>query len=202
MKNEVEFFKRMTVLGELYGKEISKGLMDLYWESLQDLTDEQFEKACQIISRSNKYNSLPKPAEFLEAINGTSSDQKSKDEILATQALLKLEEAIQKHGYYDSVQFDDPRIHKAIEHLGGWMKISTITMDEWTWIKKDFEKIYKSLLNRPYDESYPNRVVGFLEQDNLNRGTMDRLLEHLKPGTKYIGGKKVLEIKQLKGEVA
>lgn len=188
------FHSEITKLCLIFDKQPSELLFEAYYDTLQELNDEQFKQAVKIISRSNKYNSLPKPAEFIEAIHGTSDQQKSKDEILATQALLKLEEGIIKHGYYDSVQFDDPRIHKAVEHMGGWLKVSNQKDEEWKWSKKEFIKIYQSLLHRPVDDSYPTRLIGFNELENNNRGTMLALADHLKPQTKYIGNPKVVQI--------
>lgn len=192
------FDKEIKKLCAVYDKDLSEPAMELYYQCLSDLSDDDFCRAVKTVASSNKYNTLPKPAEFLEIINGTSKDNQSKDDILATQALLKLEEGIAKHGYYDSVQFDDPRIHKAIEHMGGWMRVSSQEAEEWTWSKKEFVKIYKALLHRPIDESYPTKVTGFLEQDNINRGTIERLAEHLKPKTVYIGKPKVIAIESKK----
>lgn len=184
------FVENMTGLGEVFNTEITDSLLKIYYLALQDLQDHEFKSAVTYIIQNHVYNTLPKPAEFLQYF-------KADDDVESQSALLKLEDAISKHGYYDSVQFDDPRIHKAIEHMGGWMRVSEMEEKDWKFAKHDFLKIYKTLLRRSAKDC-PTKVAGFFETDNINRGTLERLAEHLKPQTKYIGGPKVIPIKQEK----
>ncbi len=128
------FTQSMTGLAEVYEKEVSEVFLKMYYQVLKSLTKEQFDRAIQGILATNKFHKFPLPAEFLDFAFGNPDDK-------ANLALLKLEDGIKKYGFYDSVQFDDPLIHKAVESLGGWTKISGMTMDEWTWAKKDFLRI-------------------------------------------------------------
>ena len=180
MLNYKLFVENMTGLSEVYGQEVTPAMMKIYYLALQELSDQQFKQAMNYIIQTHKFNCLPKPAEFLTLFH------ESKEQV-AQEALLRLEEAISKDGYYGNVNVcNDKRIHKAVEHMGGWQKVSAMTDDEWIWAKKDFIKIYTSLLNRD-DGDMPEKLIGFFEQDNTNKGTMELIAEHLRPKTTLIG---------------
>ena len=68
MKNEVKFKEYMATLCELYDRQISKLLTDLYWKILEPFTDEQCEEAFKEIISSCRF--FPKPADFREVILG------------------------------------------------------------------------------------------------------------------------------------
>lgn len=52
----------MANLSELFGKELSQPLVDLYWGALNDLAIEQVESAARVLIKRSKH--FPKPAEF------------------------------------------------------------------------------------------------------------------------------------------
>lgn len=187
MLNYKLFAENITGLAEVFNTEMTDSKLKIYYLALQGLTDNQFIQAVEGVIKTHVYNTMPKPAEFLELFR---EDKDSK----ATESLLQLENAIRKYGYYDSVQFDDPVIHKTVEALGGWQNICTQEDDQWIWTKKEFIKIYNVLEKRGITSDCPNRLIGFFEQDNTNRGTMDKLLEHLKPKTVLIEETQVKKI--------
>uniref|UniRef100_A0A6H2A2B1 DUF6475 domain-containing protein n=1 Tax=viral metagenome TaxID=1070528 RepID=A0A6H2A2B1_9ZZZZ len=159
------FVKHFTGLCELYSREATEALLDIYYLALQEMSNENFVKAVQRVIQSHSYSNLPAPAEFL----GSSSDD------AAIIALDKVERAVQKWGAYHTVVFDDPVIHATISALGGWIHVaSAIPVDQWKWFVKDFIKTYKAFASNPRPE-IPRVLVGIWEGQNcaINNKPMD-----------------------------
>ena len=66
MKNKSLFKKHMKTFNELYDKNISKGLLDVYWDALDVYSDEECEKGFKEIIKSCVF--FPKPAEIINLI--------------------------------------------------------------------------------------------------------------------------------------
>lgn len=153
MKNKKKFTECMTMLGELFDKEISKTLQTVYWDILQPFDDERCVMAFNQVVKECKF--FPKPVEILVFLQGTSEDK-------AVQAWALVDNAMRKTGNYESLDFGDPKIHQCIEILGGWSQLGTLTEDEWKWKRKEFESLYKAL---PEGQG-PKSVSGFFELSN------------------------------------
>ena len=159
----------LDFLAEGLGTEMTAVKHRFYYAALSDLTIEDIKLAANRIARTATF--FPKPAEFREHIIG------DKD-TMAIEAWVKAHKSI---NMYQSVQFDDPVIHSTIEAMGGWVKFcqSEGYSDE-TWKRKDFEKIYKSLVGVARES--PLYLTGLTELENNARG----LNEFIKP-PKFIG---------------
>lgn len=151
-KNDmVEFAKIMATAGVVFDKEISKELCATYFDVFTDYDLDSIKKAFTQYIKTNKF--FPKPAEIIELINPSIN---IKDR--AEAAWLQLLEGIRKHGYYDSVEFEDKVIHSCIRAMGGWSKVSDREQD--TWMHKDFINFYESFEGKPYHE---DRIIGAIE---------------------------------------
>ena len=170
------FLKYFTAICEVFEKQPSDILVETYYQTLKGLSDEQLAAAVNEIHRTRRFPKLPMPAEFLEAALGRKED-------LAIFALQKVRGAIQRHGAYDSVIFDDPAIHSTIEALGGWIKICSMQEEEFKWAEKDFMKIYQAFSGKSVKA--PTKLIGITEQQNSARGFFDHI-----PKPVYIGDKK------------
>jgi hypothetical protein len=190
-----EFKSPFMGLCELYDKTPSDALMSLYFETVKHLDAKTWNAAVRMVISSNKYPSLPKPAEILEA-TGQNEDKDAQ----AMLAMKKIEDAMRKHGAYQSMVFDDPVIHMLIDrHEGGWPGLCAMSNDELKWLWKDWVKMYKAYTVRPVRHS--NRLVGVTE------GQDEQLLDWQRAQmVSYIGDKaKCLHIegnetKQIGGE--
>ncbi len=140
MQKYERFAKNITGLGALFDKDVPQSLMDLYWETLSDLTDDQFEKACQTAARKLKF--FPRPAELLEMIQ---DDQ----EALALTVWEKLNRAIREYGQYRSIEFDDPAISATVESLGGWVAACLWRTDDLPHRRREFLATYQVMSQRP-----------------------------------------------------
>jgi len=159
MKNEGLFKKYMTALSELHGKELSHLLNSLYWKALEPFSDEQCERVFKEMIFGSKF--FPKPADFLEALQGKKEDQ-------AALAWVKVIRAIRQIGPYQSIRFaDDPAIHSVIQSMGGWTMLCDVTEKELTWKQKEFEKLYSIMKGQG---KHPTYLPGIHERDNAANG--------------------------------
>ncbi len=67
--DKIKFQTAFLALCEMYDKEVSKELTQLYFSVLEDagLSDEDFDRASKHVMKTHKYNTLPKPVDFIEA---------------------------------------------------------------------------------------------------------------------------------------
>jgi hypothetical protein len=147
----------MTALAEVFDKEITETLFSVYWKVLEPFRDDESIQALNKCLTSCRF--FPKPADLLESLQGKEEDR-------ATQAWEIVDRAMRTQGNYVSVDFGDSRIHQAIEMLGGWSYLGTITEDEWKWKRKEFESAYRALQGN----GGLDHVSGLIEQENAPRG--------------------------------
>jgi hypothetical protein len=168
-KDKKRFATALAVMGEVFQKKPSDSLTEIYWKTLQDLSIETFERACStIINARTITGTFPLVAEIREAAGGG----KQSLGLRTIEAWDKLEYALRRHGYYDSVIFDDPIIHAILRSWGGWVEWSgnrDMKEEDLKWVRKDFEKMYAALSNRESHEP-PDVCVGFIEARNTRTG--------------------------------
>ena len=161
MKDKEAFKRYMLGLGEVFNREISQILMDIYWKTLESFSDDKCERAFNQAISNSKF--FPKPAELLEIIRGTQEDR-------AMLAWLSVEKAIRGIGPYSSVQFEDPVIHSVIESLDGWPEFQNFTNAERQWKQREFVVRYRALSGK---SEHPPYLPGITEADNSFRGYDD-----------------------------
>ncbi len=161
MLNEEKFIELLGSVSEIYKQDLSSMAIGLYYNTLKEYSYEQVEKALNTVIRTYKYNCMPKPAEIVEAIEGKESDRA----LIAWQSVI---DTIRKHGYYQTIIFDDKIIHMCIEHLGGWMWICEQTIEDMKFISKDFMKLYSVLEKNPRKPQ--KKLIGYFELHNSEGG--------------------------------
>ncbi|MCI0488968.1 MAG: hypothetical protein L0229_20440 [Blastocatellia bacterium] len=134
------FGHAMYALGEVFGKDMTGNLIELYFKALSDLSVEEFERAANLAIGECKF--FPKPVELRERLTGTASD-------MAAAAWECAISAYRKAGYWQSVIFVDPHIGAAIvSAFGGWVGFSEslyVLSDEMIRAKqKEFEAAYRN----------------------------------------------------------
>lgn len=158
MKNKTKFKEFMTIIGELKDKQITPVLSKVYWKALEPFTDDQCQKAFNLIILSLKF--FPMPCDIIEAIQGKQENQ-------SVLAWIKVIKAIRRIGAYQSVKFDDPVIHSVIEVMGGWPALCFGNADEEKWKQKEFERLYLTMFNLDNHTKY---LPGIVEQENSING--------------------------------
>ena len=135
MKNKKKFKEYMTGLGEIFNKEITDTLKNIYWEILKPFTDVQCELAFNKLISTCKF--FPKPSEFIKILRGDDNDRS----LRAWQGVTKaLENGLNN--------FDDEITNQCIQVLGGWNFLFTRGYEELEWIEKRFHEHYQSLDKR------------------------------------------------------
>jgi hypothetical protein len=161
MLDKAKFADLMTGLFDMYSKVPSQFIFDTYYEIFKDYDFEAFSLAVRKCLKEKVYNSVPKPAEILEFLEGTRDDK-------ALVGWLQLMEAVEKGGYYTSIEFADPVIPHAVNELGGWQWFCSQPKDELPFIQKRFMDLYRLFLKREISGS--GRLIGWTEAQNNIKG--------------------------------
>jgi len=69
MLDKVEFIKVMTGLAEVYDKNLSECILDIYYEIFKEYENKEFKAAVMECIKTHKYSSLPKPANILDELH-------------------------------------------------------------------------------------------------------------------------------------
>ena len=159
-QDKVRFAHVMAALNEIFdsGKELSAMKTELYFKCLESYPIEEVEFAARKLIDCRTTASFPKPAEFIECIEGNNKDKPAN-------AWALVDQAMRKHGNYVSVNFGDRKIHRCLEMLGGWEYLGTLSEDEWKWKRKEFETLYAAL-----PDQGPDYLPGYFEKTNLEKG--------------------------------
>jgi Domain of unknown function (DUF6475) len=155
-----QFALWMTALGELYGKNISTTLNEIYWNILKNFDFQQVERAFHYhITNPDGGQFMPKPADIVRIIQGT-AEEKSLD------AWTQVEKAIRRIGSYDSVSFDDALIHAVIDDMGGWIALCATKLTEMPFRANEFQKRYLCYLAAQPAETVNPVLSGIIEHHN------------------------------------
>jgi len=151
------FHQHYTVLAEEFGERMSDARMAMHYEIIgKSMNDEEFVGSVKSILASRKYNKMPKIAEIIEHVRPDL-------EAIATLAVIDIENAISRHGSYSSVSFDDQVVNSIVDHLGGWIAVCRMDLNDWKFAKKEIQKLYGVYARR---ERHPEHLVGMHERSN------------------------------------
>jgi len=156
MLDKKVFAQYITGFCEIYNKQPTKSLLELYYFVLSDMNEDEFKNSVVELLKTRKFATLPKPAEILEY-------SRPDVEKLAILAIDDIERAIAKGGVYSSVTFEDRVINSIIDHLGGWIAVCQMDLTEWKWAKKEIVKLYETYSKR---SNHPTHLIGIAENVN------------------------------------
>lgn len=153
-----DFRQVMSATYTLYGKDLSPTALSIWFEALKhyDLAAIRSALSSHVRNPDNG-QFLPRPADVVRAIEGGSDDA-------ALQAWSKVDRAIRRVGTYATVVFDDPLIHYCIASIGGWIKLGTLTEDDWKYQRQPFVTLYRGARMR--GAAYPSKLIGIAEAEN------------------------------------
>ena len=140
MKDEILFKEYMTGLGEIHGKEISDTIKNIYWKTLKPFSDEECQRAFEIIIQKSRF--FPKPVDFLEILQVEEADG-DRAAIAWGEVMSRLQS-----DPYNPTSWHDNMIPDCINRLGGWDHLCRSTTKELAWIEKRFAELYKALSRR------------------------------------------------------
>ena len=158
------FAAAMTSLAEYYGKELSGGVLSLYWQGLSQFSITEIESAIGLhLQNPDAGQWMPKIADIIRMIEGTTADS-------ATIAWAKVMRAVGSVGQFQSLAFDDALIHAVIDDMGGWPKICQTEEKEIPFLQNRFEKSYRAYRVRRETPIYPKYLCGVSETQNSAAG--------------------------------
>ena len=153
--------KLLIMMANYYREQLSENDI-AFW--LMDLGNYSFDEVLSAFETWRKtHDRMPKISNIIEIMKGSGEDH-------ALEALMKVEKAMDEHGAYATVVFDDPAIHVTIQSLGGWVKACRQTEYEFTWWKKDFRERYQMIEQRGLPPDVPLKLFGIFDQTNLPMG--------------------------------
>jgi hypothetical protein len=95
-------------------------------------------------------------------------------ETRALQAWSRVQQIMRDVGSYDSLVFDDAILHRVVEDMGGWIRLSEKTIKEMDFLVHEFKKRYAAYVLHP-PTSYPNQLTGRFAWHNDKLGHESQL---------------------------
>ncbi len=152
-KDRKEFAALIVGTAEALGREVSAAAIEVMFMALADLSIEQVKRG--VIAHLNdpqegKY--MLTPAHVRAHLHGTVSFR-------ALNAWTKAVRAVERHGAWLSVVFDDPIIAQVIEDMGGWITFCVEMSDE-PWQQKEFLQRYEGYAATGLPNHAPVKLFG------------------------------------------
>lgn len=180
------FTEALTAMAELYGREMSEAAIAMWWKLLEGYHIEQVTKALHAcVSDPDQGQFMPKPASVIRAVQGTTTDRS----MIAWGHVLSAMSAV---GAYQSVAFDDPAVHAAVEDAGGWSKLCRTESKELGFVQHRFCASHKAYTTKGIFD-YPRVLGGDRDADAMY------LEKGLKPPTVILIGDQLKAIDVMKG---
>lgn len=191
---KARFKKIMMMTGELYDKNITETLLDLYFSVLKDFSVDHVAEAftAHIRSTDAAGTFFPKPADIIRLINGTKKEEDEKTDQNAEIAWSDVIGKVASLGSYRNFESDDKVSVAVIVALGGWMRVCSSNYDQLPWLKKEFISAYKSFSSKRLDE-LPYYAPGRVEIENDKAEDSKGLTSILDSLEKYKKGRNLLE---------
>lgn len=158
------FAQMMVALGEYYNREISEGLIGMYWQGLEHYDLAAIREALnRHMQNPDSGQFMPKIADISKMLGGSTQDA-------ALRAWAKVDKAMRRIGTYADVVFDDAIIHRVLHDMGGWIALGTRTEDDWPFVAKEFENRYRGYRLQGGAREYPPVLIGIAGAHNRKAG--------------------------------
>lgn len=163
-----QFKTLMVGAGEIYNKEITKPLVQIYFSSLGEYSIDDVSKAFNDHLLDAEHGTFfPKPADIARLIN---KNQPTVEE-QARLAWMEIKGKIATIGIYGTLKIKDQMALAALRNVGGWKKLCSSNESDLTWMEKDFVAAYQSFEKTPL-ELLPSSLPGLEEIHNAKlKGT-------------------------------
>ena len=154
-----DFGITITALARTFNREADEPLLLGYWMGLEDIDMAAVNKGASRAMRECKF--MPTVAEIRELSGQMLPADRA---ALAWEAFRK---ALQIHGCYESVSFDDKLINATVRNLGGWGRVDErLEREGETWVRKEFEKVYQMFLRTGATAGQALALGGLHETNN------------------------------------
>jgi len=158
-QDSLQFAELIAGIGEIYRWQFSPAAVEIYWRVLEVFRLEDVRAAIYShIQNPDVGKFLPKPADIIMAIEGSSQNQ-------ALSAWSKTAYAMRSVGGYESIAFDDALIHVVIRSMSGWPKLCDVDDRQLPFVEKEFLERYRGyVVKKP--SSHPKYLKGLIEMRN------------------------------------
>lgn len=161
-QDKAAFRDMMMAAGEVYGREITKPLLQVYFAALSQCGIEQVQGAMMAhMQNPDSGQFFPKPADFIRQMSGTSKQQEAAIEDKASMAWACIERDIRRIGSYGTLKMDDKQALAAVKAIGGWQSLCQTETSKMEWKRKEFIRMYETFERTPLDAlpaSLPGRI--------------------------------------------
>ncbi len=160
--DKVDFHELMIGAGETFGKDITKPLLRIYFNSLEKFTIEQVTIAISKHLQDPKHGSyFPKPADLIRQMVVPGPSVQDRAEL----GWMSVVNAISSIGSYGNLKLEDKQALAAVRNLGSWKGLCQTDMKNMDFKKREFMAAYQALENTPLD-LLPNHLPGIEEMHN------------------------------------
>ena len=157
------FRDMMMAAGEVYGREITKPLLQMHFAALSHASIEQVQNAMMAhMQNPDSGQFFPKPADIIKQMTGTTKQQDAVIEDRAAIAWACIERDIRRIGSYGTLKLDDKQAMAAVKAMGGWQSICQTETSKMEWKRKEFIRMYETLERTPL-EALPSSLPGRIE---------------------------------------
>jgi hypothetical protein len=161
-KDRAEFSIMFVAMATAFDKEATDDVMETYWGALKDLPLADVKFAAETALKTLEW--WPKPAQLRKLAGDVGPDHRA---AIAWRAVRK---ALNEHGTYCSVNFDDPVVNATIRNLGGWVALGQKEAKDFDiWVRKEFERIYLAIYSTGVTEESGAYLTGITEHENRGR---------------------------------
>ena len=151
----------LTAAAEMYDKPVSEAAMEVWWNLLKPFPKDAVDRAFKAhLADPDTGTFFPKPADIIRRITAGSEAQ-------AYTAWLKVMRAIKEHGASESVAFDDPLIHVAIDAAGGWIRLCMTHERDLERVRADFIRVHTAYRQTGARPAYSGVLYGRYDRDRI-----------------------------------
>ena len=163
------FRDMMMAAGEVYGREITKPLLQMYFAAMTQAGIEQVKNAMMAhMQNPDSGQFFPKPADLIKQMTGTTKQQDAAIEDRAAIAWACIERDIRRIGSYGTLKLDDKQALATVKAMGGWQSICQIEISKMEWKRKEFIRMYETFERMPL-EALPSSLPGRVELSEVKQ---------------------------------
>lgn len=162
-QDKATFRDMMMAAGEVYGREITKPLLQMHFAALAHASIEQVQSAMMAhMQNPDSGQFFPKPADLIKQMTGTTKQKEEVIEDRASIAWACIERDIRRIGSYGTLKIEDKQAMAAVKAMGGWQSICQTETSKMEWKRKEFIRMYETFERTPL-EALPHSLPGRIE---------------------------------------
>lgn len=179
-----KFRELITMINVNYGEDFTEPQVLLWWNMFKPYSIGSFEQAIYLhIGCPDSGMFAPKPANIMKFITGTTKQNEQAIEDKAELAWHVIDGEIRRIGSYGSLKMKDKQAIAAVQAIGGWKHLCSLTNDKITWAHKEFISAYKNY-ERADLSALPDKLPGRIAIE-LHKAEKQQGLKTIAEGVKY-----------------